>query len=49
MGLPAISGLIGGILAILAGIIVLIKPQIIAWVIGIFLILFGISAVLAAI
>jgi uncharacterized membrane protein HdeD (DUF308 family) len=49
MGLPAISGLIGGILAILAGIIVLIKPQIIAWVIGIFLILFGVSAVLAAI
>ena len=49
MALPAVSGLIGGILAIIAGIVVLIKPQIIAWVIGIFLILFGISAVLAAI
>ena len=48
MGLPAISGLIGGILAIIAGIVVLIKPQIIAWVIGIFLIIFGISAVVAA-
>ena len=47
MELPAISGLVGGILAILAGIIVLIKPQIIAWVLGIFLIIFGISAVLA--
>ena len=47
--MPAISGIIGGILAILAGIIVLVKPQIIAWVIGIFLILFGISAILAAI
>ena len=47
--MPAISGIIGGILAILAGIIVLVKPQIIAWVIGIFLILFGISALLAAI
>ena len=47
MGLPAISGLIGGILAILAGIVVLIKPQIIAWVVGIFLIIFGISAVMA--
>jgi len=44
----AISGMIGGILAILAGIIVLVKPQIITWVLGIFLILFGISAVLAA-
>ena len=49
MGLPAISGLIGGILSIIAGIIVLIKPQILAWVIGIFLILFGVSAVFAAI
>ena len=48
MGLPAISGPIGGIIAILAGIIVLIKPQILAWVLGIFLIIFGISAVLAA-
>ena len=47
MGLPAISGLIGGILAIIAGIVVLIKPQIIAWVVGIFLIIFGISAVVA--
>lgn len=47
--MPAISGIIGGILAIIAGIIVLVKPQIITWVVGIFLILFGISAVLAAI
>ena len=48
MGLPQISGFIGGILAIIAGIIVIIKPQIIAWVIGIYLILFGIIAVMAA-
>lgn len=47
--MTAISGIIGGILAIIAGIIVLVKPQIITWVVGIFLILFGISAVLAAI
>ncbi|MFC2069363.1 DUF3096 domain-containing protein [Chloroflexota bacterium] len=46
MGLLAISGLIGGILAVLAGIIVLIKPQIIAWVIGIYLIVFGIFAII---
>ena len=49
MGLPQISGLIGGILAIIAGIIVLIKPQILAWVVGIFLIIFGISAAATAI
>ena len=48
MGLPAISGLIGGILAIIAGIVVLVKPKILAWVLGIFLIVFGVSAVMAA-
>ena len=47
--MPAISGIIGGALAILAGIIVLVKPQVIAWVVGIYLIIFGILAVLAAI
>ena len=47
MGLPQISGLIGGILAIIAGILVLIRPKIIAWVVGIFLIVFGASAVMA--
>jgi uncharacterized membrane protein HdeD (DUF308 family) len=49
MMLAQISGVIGGIIAIIAGVIVLIKPQILAWVVGIFLIIFGVSAVLAAI
>lgn len=44
MGLPQISGIIGGVLAIVAGIIVIIKPQIIAWVVGIYLIIFGVFA-----
>ena len=48
MGLPAISGLIGGILAIIAGILVLIKPKVLAWVVGIYLIVFGIFAIMAA-
>ncbi|MFC1920033.1 DUF3096 domain-containing protein [Chloroflexota bacterium] len=48
MELPQISGLIGGIVAILAGIIVLIKPKILAWVVAIYLIVFGIFAVLGA-
>ena len=47
MGLPQISGLIGGILAIVAGIFVLVWPKILAWVVGIYLIIFGIFAVLA--
>ena len=49
MELPQISGLIGGILAIIAGILVLVKPQILAWVVGIYLIIFGVFAVLAVI
>jgi hypothetical protein len=49
MGIPQISGVIGGILAIIAGIVVIIKPQIIAWVLGIYLIIFGAFAVLAAV
>jgi uncharacterized membrane protein HdeD (DUF308 family) len=48
MGIPQISGVIGGILAVIFGIIVIIKPKIIAWVLGIYLIVFGIFAVLAA-
>ncbi len=35
-----------GIIAIIAGIIVLVQPEIIAWVIGIFLIIWGILTIL---
>jgi hypothetical protein len=49
MGILQISGLIGGILAIVAGIIVIIWPRIIAWVVGIYLIIMGAFAILAAI
>ena len=44
------SGLIVifGILPIIAGIIVLVKPKIIAWIVGIYLIIGGISVVIAA-
>jgi uncharacterized membrane protein HdeD (DUF308 family) len=48
MGALQISGAVGGIIAIIAGIIVLIKPKILAWVVGIYLIVFGAFAVLAA-
>jgi len=48
MGILAIGGLIGGILAILAGIIIIVKPKIIAWILGIYLIIAGVLAVIAA-
>ena len=41
MGLSQIIDLIGGILAIIAGIIVLVKPQMVAWAVGIFFIAAG--------
>ena len=43
-----IGGLIGGILAIVFGIIVIVFPRILAFVIGTYLILVGIIAVTAA-
>ena len=47
MELPQISGTIGGVLAIIAGLLVIIWPRIVAWVVGIYLIIFGVFAVLA--
>ncbi|MGD1118141.1 MAG: DUF3096 domain-containing protein [Dehalococcoidales bacterium] len=44
----AFSGLVGGILAVLAGIVIIIWPRIIAYIIGIYLIVVGILAVIAS-
>lgn len=49
MEFPQISGVVGGILAVGGGIVVIIRPQIIAWVVGIYLIIFGAFAILAAV
>jgi uncharacterized membrane protein HdeD (DUF308 family) len=43
-----ITGLIGGILAIIFGIVIIIRPQIIAWLIGIYLIIIGVLAIIGA-
>jgi len=48
MSFSAISGLIIGILTVLAGVIVIIWPRIIAYIIGIYLIIGGILAIVAA-
>ena len=48
MPFVAISGLIGGILAILAGIIIMVWPRIIAYIIGFYFIIVGILAVIAS-
>ena len=44
-----IMGLIMGILAIIAGIAVLIQPKLLSWIVGIFLILLGAGAVSIAV
>jgi uncharacterized membrane protein HdeD (DUF308 family) len=47
-GLVQVTGLIGGILAIIFGIIVIIRPKILAWLIGIYLIIVGVLAIITA-
>jgi uncharacterized membrane protein HdeD (DUF308 family) len=42
-----ISGWVIGIIAIIAGILVLALPQFVQWVVGIFLIVWGILAIIA--
>ena len=44
----AITGLISGILAIIFGVIIIIRPKIIAWLVGIYLIILGILAIIGA-
>ena len=41
-----VSGLTMGILAIVAGILVLIWPEFVRWIIGIFLIVWGVLAII---
>jgi uncharacterized membrane protein HdeD (DUF308 family) len=41
-----VSGLAMGILAVVAGILVLIWPEFVRWIIGIFLIVWGILAII---
>jgi len=47
-GLLPFGGLIVGIITVVAGVIVLIWPRIIAYIIGIYLIIVGALAVIAA-
>jgi uncharacterized membrane protein HdeD (DUF308 family) len=45
----AVSGLIAGILTILVGIIIIAWPRVIAYIIGIYLIIIGIIAIINAV
>jgi uncharacterized membrane protein HdeD (DUF308 family) len=48
VGALAISGLWYGILAIIAGIVIMVWPAIIAYVIGIYLIVIGVLAIIGS-
>lgn len=43
-----ISGLVAGVLSILAGIVVIIWPRVIAFIVGAYLIIVGLIAIVAA-
>ena len=47
-GILGVGGLVGGIITLILGIIILAWPRIIAYVIGIWLIIVGILAIVAA-
>ena len=40
--MPSVSGLVAAIIAIAFGIIILVKPQVLAYLIGIYLIIIGV-------
>lgn len=44
----AITGLISGILAVIFGIVIIIKPKIVAWLVGIYLIILGVLAIIGS-
>jgi uncharacterized membrane protein HdeD (DUF308 family) len=46
-GFLSVGGLVAGIISIIAGIVVLIWPKILAYIIGIYLIIIGAVAVIA--
>lgn len=48
MNSTEIGELIGGVIAIFMGLVVIIKPRILAWVIGIYLLIIGVIGVVAA-
>lgn len=46
MGMLGIGGLIGGVITLVLGVIILVWPRIIAYAIGIWLIIVGVVAIL---
>ena len=45
--MPRVSGLFMGILSIIAGILIIFMPSLLSWIVGIYLIVIGILAILA--
>lgn len=47
-GFLGVGGLIGGIITLIVGILIIVWPRIIAYVIGVWLVIVGIVAIIAA-
>ena len=47
-GIFAIGGIIGGIISVAAGVIILVWPRILAYVVGIYFILIGLTTLIVA-
>lgn len=44
-----INGLIAGIIAVVAGVLILIVPRLLSWIVAIYLIIVGVIAIIAAV
>ena len=47
--MPQVHGLVMGILSIIAGLLIIFMPSLLPWIVGIFLIVIGVIAILAVI
>jgi len=49
MGAIGVTGIIGGVLAIIFGLVIIFNPKLIAWLVGIYFIIMGALAIIGAI
>ena len=44
-----VTGIVGGVLAIIFGIVIIARPRIVAWLVGIYFIILGVLAIIGSV
>ena len=44
-----VTGIVGGVLAIIFGIVIIARPKIVAWLVGIYFIILGVLAIIGSV